>query len=45
MANKNEMLIIRISEHDKKAAKEAAEKRQMSLSEWVLYLMRKELDK
>lgn len=45
MANKNEVLIIRISEYDKKMAKEAAEKRQMGLSEWVLYLIRKEIDK
>lgn len=45
MANKNEVMVIRISEQDKQRAKEAAEKRQMSLSEWVLYLIRREIDK
>lgn len=39
------MLLIRISEQDKNRAKGVAEKRQMSLSEWVIYLIRKDLDK
>ncbi len=44
MANKSTNLMIRISEMDKERIKQAAEERQMSMSEWVLFLVRKELD-
>ena len=45
MANKNVNLMIRVSEIDKEKIKQAAEERQMSMSEWVLFLIRKELDR
>lgn len=35
-------LMIRVSELEKQAIKEAAEKMQMSMSEYMLYLFRKE---
>lgn len=44
MANKSANLMIRVSEIDKEKIKQAAEERQMSMSEWVLFLIRKELD-
>ena len=47
--NTNQMkstnLIIRISEQDKKKVRELSEKSQMSMSELVTYLIRREYDK
>lgn len=43
MANKSANLMIRTSEIDKEKIKQAAEECQMSMSEWVLFLIRKEL--
>ena len=45
MANKNNNLMIRISEQDKNDLKELAENKSMTVSELVLYLIRKEIDK
>lgn len=42
---KGTTLIIRISEQDKKKVRELSEKSQMSMSELVTYLIRREYDK
>ena len=41
---KTENIIIRITEHDKKKVRELAEKNQMSMSELITYLIRREYD-
>lgn len=42
---KSTNIIIRVSELEKQKIKEAAEKMQMSMSEWIIYCCRKELAK
>ena len=42
--NKSTNLIVRISEKDKTALRLMAEKRQMSMSEMVVYLIRREAE-
>lgn len=42
---KKENLMIRISEKDKEALRALAEKRQMTMSELLTYLIRKEIEK
>lgn len=42
---KSEYLMIRISEREKAEVKKAAAELQMSMSEYVIYLIRKELNK
>lgn len=42
---KSELLQIRLSEIDKNMIKSAADKRQMSMSEYLVYLVRKDNDK
>lgn len=42
--NKTSNLLIRISEADKEGLKELADKRNMAMSELVVYLIRREID-
>ena len=42
--NKTSNLLIRISEADKEGLKELANKRDMAMSELVVYLIRREID-
>lgn len=42
--NKTSNLLIRISEADKEGLKELADKRDMAMSELVVYLIRREID-
>lgn len=42
---KTSNIIIRVSDLEKQKIKEAAEKKQMSMSEYILYLFRKEPQK
>ena len=43
--NKTDRLNIRISEKDKEAVRILAEKNQMTISEYIVYLIRREADK
>ena len=43
--NKTENIIIRISPADKEAAKKKAAENQMSMSEYIVYLIRRDNDK
>ena len=43
--NKSTNIMIRISELDKEKIKEIAEQKQMSMSEWILFTLRKEIEK
>lgn len=44
MLNKSTNLIIRISEQDKEKVRVLAEQNQMSMSELLIYLIRREFD-
>lgn len=42
---KTTQLVIRISEHDKEALRELAEKKSMTMSELLTYMIRREIEK
>lgn len=43
MANKTSNIIMRVSELEKARIRRAAQEQRMSVSEWILFLVRKEL--